>query len=222
MGARSVRRCAPDCRSHATQLILDTLELMIELPPLAIGAIVAALITGLISLLGLIISKEQKVSEFRQDWIDALRSELAALISHANAIHGAKTATLMAKTTAFPGDAGDTWARVRLDFVGINEAVAKIRLRLNPKEKESIDVLNQIDALEQALAPNKSIHYSNLNKLEKELVAKAQVVLKKEWRRVQKGERVYQIAKYFAIAILSAGIVALIVATIAIVRANEF
>ena len=45
---------------------------MFGIPDQAIGAIAAALIAGLISLLGLIISKEQKVSDFRQAWIDAL------------------------------------------------------------------------------------------------------------------------------------------------------
>ena len=62
---------------------------MTVLPDIAVGAIGAALIAGVVSLLGLVISKEQKVSEFRQAWIDALRSDVASLISHVNAIHGA-------------------------------------------------------------------------------------------------------------------------------------
>ena len=62
---------------------------MLNIPDVAIGAIAAALIAGLISLLGLIISKEQKTSEFRQAWIDGLRSELSLVIAHANALHGA-------------------------------------------------------------------------------------------------------------------------------------
>lgn len=52
---------------------------MIAIPPVAIGAIGAALIAATVSLLGLIISKEQKTSEFRQAWIDALRSDLGSL-----------------------------------------------------------------------------------------------------------------------------------------------
>jgi hypothetical protein len=62
---------------------------MFGLPDQAVGAVAAALIAGLISLLGLIISKEQKVSDFRQAWIDALRSDIAAVITHAQSIHGA-------------------------------------------------------------------------------------------------------------------------------------
>ncbi len=57
-----------------------------ELHPLAIGAIVAALITGILSVLGLVISKEQKTSEFRQQWIDDLRREVSELLACVEAI----------------------------------------------------------------------------------------------------------------------------------------
>jgi hypothetical protein len=46
-----------------------------EISPVAIGAISAAIITGLLSLVGLIISKENKTSEFRQQWIDSFRKK---------------------------------------------------------------------------------------------------------------------------------------------------
>jgi hypothetical protein len=62
---------------------------MLNVSAIAIGAIAAALIAGLIFLLSLVISKEQKISDFRQEWINSLRSEIAALIAHANAICGA-------------------------------------------------------------------------------------------------------------------------------------
>jgi hypothetical protein len=60
---------------------------MASIPDAAIGAVVAALIAGTVSLLGLIISKEQKTSEFRQAWIDALRCDLSAFLTQINAIH---------------------------------------------------------------------------------------------------------------------------------------
>jgi len=62
---------------------------MVHVPDAAIGAVVAALIAGIVSLLGLIISKEQKTSEFRQAWIDALRCDLTAFLTQINAIHDA-------------------------------------------------------------------------------------------------------------------------------------
>jgi len=43
----------------------------------AIATVVAAVIAGLISVVALTLTKEQKTSEFRQAWIDGLRSDLA-------------------------------------------------------------------------------------------------------------------------------------------------
>jgi len=62
------------------------------LPGALAGTIIAAVIAAIVSLLGLIISKETKVSEFRQAWIDSLRAEIAAVITHAQALHGAHLA----------------------------------------------------------------------------------------------------------------------------------
>ena len=45
----------------------------------AVGTICAALIAGLISFVVTVLAKDQKISEFRQAWIDALRSDAAEL-----------------------------------------------------------------------------------------------------------------------------------------------
>ncbi len=44
------------------------------------GLIVAAIIAGAVAFFSLIISKEQSVSEFRQQWIDALRKGIAIIV----------------------------------------------------------------------------------------------------------------------------------------------
>ena len=41
------------------------------------GLIVAAIIAGAVAFVSLIISKEQSISEFRQQWIDELRKDVA-------------------------------------------------------------------------------------------------------------------------------------------------
>jgi hypothetical protein len=48
----------------------------------SLGPIIAATVAGAVSLVSLIISKENKTSEFRQLWIDALRSELSKYVAH--------------------------------------------------------------------------------------------------------------------------------------------
>jgi hypothetical protein len=138
---------------------------MLGLPEVALGAIAAvaaAVIAALISLLGLIISKEQKISEFRQEWIDSLRKEISSLISHANAIHGGSVAR--------PPSVAAAWKDVREDFVGINEAAANIRLRLNSKEPPSCAVLSTIDKIEAILSPGKTIDYEELIKRNREML----------------------------------------------------
>ena len=175
---------------------------MPTIPDIAIGAIAAALIAGLVSLLGLIISKEQKTSEFRQAWIDALRTELSAVIAHTNFIHGANAANF--------GTLAELWKDVRDDYIGINEATARIRLRLNPKEPAAQAVLARIEELEAYLAPRQCIHHDQINALENMLVAEAQVLLKDEWNRVRSGEPTYKVARFAALAVSVACIVALI------------
>jgi len=49
---------------------------------MAIGPIIAAIIGAVVTLASLIISKESKLSEFRQAWIDSLRQEIADFLSN--------------------------------------------------------------------------------------------------------------------------------------------
>ncbi len=57
---------------------------------IAAGAILAAVIAGAFSFLSLVMSKEQKVSEFRQDWINSLREDICKFVSaivHLSAVY---------------------------------------------------------------------------------------------------------------------------------------
>ncbi len=175
---------------------------MFGLPEAAVGAIGAAIITGAVSFVGLILGKENKISEFRQAWIDALRSDLSALISHAHAMAGAGTASYD-KTL-------DLWETLREDFVGLNIAATSIRLRLNPTEGPSKAILGTINAIEAIFQPeHEGRRGDRLNILEKELVSHGHDLLKREWRRVKSGERVYRFACVGALLVFAGGIAAL-------------
>src|ERR1035437_480359 len=165
------------------------------LPTAVAGSIIAAVIAGIISLLGLIISKETKVSEFRQAWIDSLRAEVAAVITHAQAVHGAYLAKFIDKPTL--------WQNVREDCVGLNEAWAKVKLRLNPREPKSTDILSALEEHESVFQPDKDQPdkepaFENLDAAEKKLLAATKIVLREEWRRVKWGEPMYRGATLFA------------------------
>lgn len=172
-----------------------------EIPPVAIGAIGAALITSAMTFISLVHNKEQKTSEFRQAWIDALRNELSDVIAHLNAIQGAVEANYSSSQ--------DRWKVVREDYIGINRATAKIRLRLNSNEDASKNILAIIENLEILFAPGNRVDYRDLNDREKKLVTGSQVLLKQEWDRVKKGELTYRVAKNSAFIVFVCSILAL-------------
>jgi hypothetical protein len=164
---------------------------MPELPEAAVGAIAASLIAGLVSLLGLIISKEQKVSEFRQAWIDALREDIAAVIARVNSIHGALIAGY--------ATSAERWEAIKDDFIGINEAAARAKLRLNPKETgPAQSVLEILDEQETIFNAGAAPDFARLSALEKKLVAETQLLLKQEWKRVRSGELTFRVARWVA------------------------
>lgn len=176
---------------------------MFGLPKEIAATIVAAFIAALISLLGLLISKENKVSEFRQSWIDALREEIAAVITHAHAIHGAYLAK-------FPSNP-EIWRVMREDFVGLNEAWAKIKLRLNPDEDASKAVLESLKKHEGVFLENDAPpDFSKLGAFDDELLERTRVVLKEEWEKVKRGERIYRAATWLAGILVIVGFLSLL------------
>lgn len=166
------------------------------IPDAALGAIVAATITGVLSLLGLVIAKEQKVSEFRQAWIDALRADLATMLGHAN--------VMALNWHSEDEKPSQGWPRLREHYLGATQHTASIRLRLNPKESEAI--LNLISQLESHFEPESKPNMKTLVELEKKLLAEAQILLKNEWVRVRDGERVYRTTRATALAVVVIGL----------------
>lgn len=171
---------------------------MLNQPDIALGAVIAAMITAFVSWLGLIISKEQKISDFRQAWIDALRVEISAVVAHVNAIHGSAAAQLSSPA--------EIWNVAREDYVKLNQAEANIRLRLNPNEKECLAVLASIEKLEAHLTQG-YLDHCVIDQIEKQLVADAQMLLKKEWGRVRTGEPVFMWSKRLLLIFIGVGIV---------------
>ena len=117
-------------------------------------AILVALISGVFSLVGLIISKEAKLSEFRQAWIDALREDLSNFTAHAVMISAYCKAVLapvkLHRDTSLSEANGDRqrvreiedqyrhsikeyFEATRKDYSGINTCSTRIKLRLTDR-----------------------------------------------------------------------------------------
>jgi hypothetical protein len=180
------------------------------------GLIIAAIIAGYVAFFGLIISKEQTVSDFRQKWIDALREDVAATVSLVTSIHW---------TSVVDHQNPAKWPTLKPDFGRLNELIARIRLRLNPDEKRKKDgeaeatkaVLKTLEQLEGVFG-NANPQWHTLPSLRTDLVTKTQVILRANWKRVRSGEIVYQIAKWTTLGIAILAVIYLVLHKLNVIR----
>jgi len=111
-----------------------------EMPELV--TIIAALIAGAVSLVAITLSKEQKISEFRQAWIDALRADLASFLSSARAFARAMDArNVHGVESKDPGKTLFTLEKVGEIRATAAESYYRIKLRLNPGEADHKELL---------------------------------------------------------------------------------
>jgi hypothetical protein len=170
-----------------------------ELPAtifVAIGVIVASLITGLMTFTNILISKDQKTSEFRQEWINRVRDELSNFISS------------VAEYTSQLFNKKDD--KSELDaFIDGNVALTKeivrsyscLRLHLNKVDDKAIfDILD--DLYDYAARGEIDYKIDDVTQKENELISLTQDMLKKEWIRVKAGERTYQFMKWLGLALI--------------------
>ena len=165
----------------------------------ALGAIAAATLTALVTLIGLILTKEQKVSEFRQEWINSLRAELSTYLTNVNLardLNNVDYANYEAKVKA----QSDTYSKMNMSSFSIN-------LRINPDEKLSQDVLGPMIEFQTMLATGGKIHPDAIRPVEQRFLKAAKALLKSEWKRVKKGELTFRIARAASISIVVIGLI---------------
>ena len=179
----------------------------------AIATIVAALIAAALSFVTLTLSKEQKISEFRQAWIDALREDLASFFAAARAV--ARTTELAQQFGVAYNDKAllpITQEKIsELRYQGA-ETFYRIKLRLNPDETEHKELLRLLGrAIEEQ---NKMMveRTSNAETLTAIDLASdyARPVLKTEWRLVKLGERPFRTARNWLAAVIVVSLIFLV------------
>jgi len=181
---------------------------MPTLPKEAVGAVVAAIIAGLVAFYSLIISKEQTISGFRQQWIDALRADVAALVAYVVGIHG--------ESIAEKNGNDELWGKVKEHFTHFHELAARIKLRLNPHEERKKDgeaeatkaVLAAIDKLD-AIFSSHEPPFHELQGVTSEFVSNTQIILEANWKRVRSGETVFRASKWAALVVAVLALAAL-------------
>jgi hypothetical protein len=171
---------------------------------IAFGAIVAATIAGFFSYVNLVASKESKLSEFRQEWINALRSEVAILLSRLRAL--ADLASSLEHRGKSPEKQSDSEFTHQAElYRELQEAYNSIYLRINPNEKsEKAKKINKefLDAIYEARETYNASEMVDLGYIIEQAVEKSNTLLKYEWDRVRCGENAYRNAKRLAFALL--------------------
>lgn len=178
----------------------------------AVGAVLAAIITGAISFVNLVISKDQKISEFRQEWINELRDDIAEYEGNIIAISAAWQITdITKKGSSIEDDELNNFYKLIADDVrDCRKALRRIVLRLNPKEhKIFIDKINEIDDL--LSNPPKLKDTGHIDELLKQATSLSHTILGKEWKRVKRGEVTFYVTKYSALFVFSLLIIASII-----------
>lgn len=175
----------------------------------AVGAVIAALIAGAFSYFNLVSSKEAKVSEFRQEWIDALRSEISTYVSRIQAV-----TTLGSYIHSKPVEDKYNVDLLRERSQLYEEALAayhSIHLRINKNEKDPVvKEINKafVHAIEEAQECYKAGEEDDLGYRLEQVIETACPLLKHEWNRVRDGEPSYRWAKRGAIVLVCGAILA--------------
>lgn len=174
-----------------------------------VGVIIAALIAGAFSFLSLVLTKEQQISQLRQNWIDALRDDISKYIAALVA-----TEEIYWAMNQKHGDAVDVLARsmeTKEEHQELAIAYSSIMMRLNPDDKSE-----RQKALRTSLVKSKTL--ANDGKWDESAAMVdsirefAQLTLKEEWERVKVGEPSFVNSKRVAVigvvtALLVAGLV---------------
>ncbi|MEQ4285724.1 hypothetical protein [Pseudomonas syringae] len=160
------------------------------------GPVVAALIAGFISFVVTVLAKDQKTSEFRQAWIDGLRTDVSEL---------AGTAFAMSSVLRVKHSLGENTTKYILerhdDFLKMEALATKIQLRLNPKEHIELIALLKTFSDPDGTQDDNDKNVANI-------VSAIHVELGLEWKRVKRGEPSFRILKWLSFSTILAGAVA--------------
>lgn len=174
-----------------------------------VGAIITATIAGSFSYFTQITAKEQKISEFREQWIDGLRGSISQFISalsylsilyHLNSVKGDHAK-----------DKFDMAVSVQDAYELVNKSYNDIILRINHSEsnRQGKGVNDSfLSTLETTREYYLQGNYQEAQKACNSLRDAAKPLLKYEWERVKRGEPRYNRAKLFAGIVLVLGLTA--------------
>lgn len=192
-----------------------------SIPPtvfVALGVITAALLTGVFSIMNMVSAKENKVSEFRLAWIDGLREEIAEYASAAQELSRAyKPERFKPHPTHTHKESHELqiefFKETREPYARAVENLTKIQLRLNPKhisENPKSPEAKLMEAVQRARKVGNQEFSDVLNNCN-DIRNAAAPLLKATWDSVKQGEPGYRRLRWFAILLVTAGFLAIVI-----------
>lgn len=177
-----------------------------------------AFIAGTIAYVGLVTTKESKVSEFRQKWINDLRDEIASFSSSVDTLmeHISKDNYGISKAANLKMQSKLQHSEL---YNKIEHSRINIILRINVYESDKRQrVTNKLflRKINQIASAFENFKFEKARKQIKELLPLSKTILKHEWTRTRDGEKWYQYAKASAEWIIggSASVIMAILMTI--------
>lgn len=177
--------------------------------------IVSAIIAGFFSYTSLIVSKENKVSEFRQEWINSLRNSISsyvASLSYISVLYKHRSEQTEEKKDKF-----DMARDIEDIYSKMNESYNDIIFRINDKELETngneinSNFLSKLMLTRQLYLAGK---WDDVIKSCDELREASKPLLKHEWNRVKEGEPNYRKAKKYSLIVLFIAVLAVVISTV--------
>lgn len=168
----------------------------------ALATLVAALITGSIAMVTLILGKEQKTSEFRQAWIDGLRDDLSSYFASSRTMIRALQEDAHFKKKAEKEKSQKSERITELKNIselrtGVALSSYAIKLRLNSLESDHkkleelmAKAVDEVGGLTRKECSEAEVQQA-LDAVEF-AASHARKILKFEWERVKEGEERYQ------------------------------
>lgn len=169
------------------------------------GPIIAAMIAGFIAFIGMLITKESKVSEFRQAWINEFREEISLLVeaykewayttkNYQTHLSISLIYLVESESSKSHREKSKWYEQVLLESKSeIERYKGRIKLRLNSDLNRRSDEENELDDLLEKII--KTTDLKLVEALSDKIYLNSSLILSTEWKVVKKGESSYVKAK---------------------------
>jgi hypothetical protein len=156
----------------------------------AIAAITVSLVGFIVAVTSAVIAKEQKLSEFRQDWINDLRNDCSQYFTLATEVVILKNNIEYLKNNNTPESTIFLIEKYKQEAINHREMFTifnRISLRLNPEKDEVF--LTQIRILLSFKVNDHQLNVDDSFKVLNHVSSDTHKILKAEWEVVKKGEK---------------------------------